>query len=111
MQNRRLGRGALTVTAIGLGCMSMSGVYGKGDDAVSIGGIHRALDLGANFLDTSDMYGWGHNEELVGRAIQGRRRQVGPATKVAHVRNADGSMGGNGRPERVARACDASAGR
>jgi len=72
MHNRRLGRGALTVSAIGLGCMSMSGVYGKGDDAVSIGVIHRALDLGANFLDTSDMYGWGHNEELVGRAIQGR---------------------------------------
>jgi len=111
MHNRRLGRGALTVTAIGLGCMSMSGVYGKGDDAVSIGVIHRALDLGANFLDTSDMYGWGHNEELVGRAIQGRRRQVVLATKFGNVRNADGSMGVNGRPEHVARACDASLGR
>jgi len=91
--------------------MSMSGVYGKGDDAVSIGVIHRALDLGANFLDTSDMYGWGHNEELVGRAIQGRRRQVVLATKFGNVRNADGSMGVNGRPEHVARACDASLGR
>src|SRR6266478_9645710 len=111
MHNRRLGRGALTVSAIGLGCMSMSGVYGKGDDAVSIGVIHRALDLGANFLDTSDMYGWGHNEELVGRAIQGRRRQVVLATKFGNVRNADGSMGVNGRPEHVARACDASLGR
>src|SRR6266705_79728 len=85
MHNRRLGRGALTVSAIGLGCMSMSGVYGKGDDAMSIGVIHRALDLGANFLDTSDMYGWGHNEELVGRAIQGRRRQVVLATKFGNV--------------------------
>src|SRR5438128_1494749 len=99
MHNRRLGRGALTVSAIGLGCMSMSGVYGKGDDAVSIGVIHRALDLGANFLDTSDMYGWGHNEELVGRAIQGRRRQVVLATKFGNVRNADGSMGVNRRRE------------
>src|SRR5438132_9383962 len=111
MHNRRLGRGALTVSAIGLGCMSMSGVYGKGDDAVSIGVIHRALDLGANFLDTSDMYGWGHNEELVGRAIQGRRRQVVLATKFGNVRNAAGGMGVNGRPEHVARACDASLGR
>src|SRR2546426_2890418 len=111
MHNRRLGRGALTVSAIGLGCMSMSGVYGKGDDAVSIGVIRRALDLGANFLDASDMYGWGHNEELVGRAIQGRRRQVVLATKFGNVRNADGSMGVNGRPEHVARACDASLGR
>src|SRR3989441_1564977 len=111
MHNRRLGRGALTVTAIGLGCMSMSGVYGKSDDAVSIGVIHRALDLGANFLDASDMYGWGHNEELVGRAIQGRRRQVVLATKFGNVRDADGSMGVNGRPEHVARACDASLGR
>src|SRR5256884_9584086 len=108
VHNRRLGRGVLTVSAIGLGCMAMAGVYGKGDDAVSIGVSHRALDLGANFLDTSDMYGWGHNEELVGRAIQGRRRQVVLATKFGNVRNADGSMGVNGRPEHVARACDAS---
>src|SRR5256884_2804473 len=108
MHNRRLGRGALTVTAIGLGCMSMSGVYGKSDDAVSIGVIHRALDLGVNFLDTSDMYGWGHNEELVGRAILGRRHQVVLATKFGNVRNPDGSMGVNGRPEHVPQACDAS---
>src|SRR5207245_8994178 len=108
MHNRRLGRGALTVSAIGLGCMSMSGVYGKGDDAVSIGVIHRALDLGANFLDTSDMYGWGHNEELVGRAIQGRRRQVVLATEFGNGTHADGSKGVNGRPEHEARAYDAS---
>src|SRR5216117_917373 len=71
--------------------MSMSGVYGKGDDTVSIGVIHRALNLGVNFLDTSDLYGWGHNEDLVGRAIQGRRRQAVLATKFGQVRNADGS--------------------
>jgi aryl-alcohol dehydrogenase-like predicted oxidoreductase len=111
MHSRRLGHGVLTVSAVGLGCMSMSGVYGKGDDAMSIGVIHRALDLGVTFLDTSDMYGWGHNEELLGRAIQGRRRQVVVATKFANVRNADGSMGVNGRPEYVAQACDASLGR
>src|SRR6059036_2260501 len=88
--------------------MSMSGVYGKGDDAVSIEVIHRALNLGVNFLDTSDLYGWGHNEDLVGRAIQGRRRQAVLATKFGQVRNADGSASVNGRPEHVARACDAS---
>ena len=111
MHHRKLGHSALTVSAIGLGCMSMSGVYGKSDDQVSIGVIHRALDLGVNFFDTSDLYGWGHNEDLVGRAIQGRRRQAVLATKFGNVRNADGSTGVNGRPEHVARACDASLGR
>src|SRR5881398_4160650 len=111
MHYRTLGSSTLAVSATGLGCMSMSGVYGKGDDVESIAVIHRALDLGANFLDTSDMYGWGHNEELVGRAIQGRRRQVVLATKFGQVRNADGSASVNGRPEHVARACDASLGR
>jgi len=108
VHHRKLGHSALTVSAIGLGCMSMSGVYGKSDDQVSIGVIHRALDLGVNFFDTSDLYGWGHNEDLVGRAIQGRRRQAVLATKFGNVRNADGSTGVNGRPEHVARACDAS---
>src|SRR5919198_1079371 len=108
MHTRKLGHAALTVSGVGLGCMSMSGVYGKGDDAGSIGVIQRALDLGVNFLDTSDAYGWGHNEELVGRAIQGRRRQVVVATKFGHVRNTDGSQGVNGRPEYVTQACDAS---
>jgi aryl-alcohol dehydrogenase-like predicted oxidoreductase len=108
MHYRRLGSSALAVSATGLGCMSMSGVYGKGDDAESIAVIHRALDLGVNFLDTSDMYGWGHNEELVGRAIRGRREQVVLATKFGNVRNPDGSMGVSGRPEYVTQACDAS---
>ena len=108
MLHRTLGRSTLTVSPIGLGCMSMSGVYGKGDDAASIAVIHRALELSVNFLDTSDMYGWGHNEELVGRAILGRRHQVVLATKFGNVRNPDGSMGVNGRPEHVPQACDAS---
>src|SRR3989442_4947639 len=108
MHYRTLGRSTLAVSATGLGCMSMSGVYGKGDDLESIAVIHHALDLGVNFLDTSDMYGWGHNEELVGRAILGRRHQVVLATKFGNVRNPDGSMGVNGRPEHVPQACDAS---
>src|SRR5437773_10689956 len=107
MHNRRLGRGALTVSAIGLGCMSMSGVYGKGDDAVSIAVIHRALDLSVNFLDTSDLYGGGHNEELVGRAVRGRRRQLVVATQFGNVRKPDGSQGVHGRPEYVPPARDA----
>src|SRR6059036_749451 len=108
MHYRTLGSTTLAVSATGLGCMSMSGVYGKGDDVESIAVIHHALDLGVNFLDTSDMYGWGHNEELVGRAILGRRHQVVLATKFGNVRNPDGSMGVNGRPEHVPQACDAS---
>jgi len=108
MLHRTLGRSTLTVSPIGLGCMSMSGVYGKGDDAASIAVIQRALELSVNFLDTSDMYGSGHNEELVGRAVRGRRRQVVVATKFGNVRNPDGGMGVNGRPEYVPQACDAS---
>jgi aryl-alcohol dehydrogenase-like predicted oxidoreductase len=94
---------------MGLGCMSMSGVYGRGDDAESVAVIQRALDLDVSFLDTSDMYGWGHNEELVGRAIRGRRAPAVVATKFGQVRNTAG--GGNlvdGRPQYVARACEAS---
>jgi aryl-alcohol dehydrogenase-like predicted oxidoreductase len=108
MNSRKLGNSSLTVSAIGLGCMSMSGAYGKGDDAASIAVIHRALDLSVNFLDTSDMYGGGHNEELVGRAVRGRRRQLVVATKFGNVRNPDGSQAVNGRPEYVPQACNAS---
>jgi aryl-alcohol dehydrogenase-like predicted oxidoreductase len=112
MQYRPLGGSPLRASVIGLGLMSMSGVYGKGDDAASIATIQRALDLGVNFLDSSDMYGWGHNEELLGKAIQGRRAQAVVATKFGQVRNPAG--GGNavdGRPEYVMRACEASLGR
>jgi aryl-alcohol dehydrogenase-like predicted oxidoreductase len=109
MHYRKLGNSDLTVSAVGLGCMSMSGTYGKSDDAESIDVIHRALDLGINFLDSSDMYGWGHNEELLGRALKGRRDQVVLSTKFGQVRSADGK--GNlvdGSPAYVLRACDAS---
>jgi aryl-alcohol dehydrogenase-like predicted oxidoreductase len=109
MHYRTLGNSTLSVSAIGLGLMSMSGVYGKGDDAESIAVVHKALDLGINFVDSSDMYGWGQNEELLGRAIKGRRDQVVLTTKFGQVQSPDGK--GNlvdGSPAHVARACDAS---
>ena len=109
MQYRELGNSDLKISAIGLGCMSMSGTYGKSDDAESIDVIHHALDLGVNFLDSSDMYGWGHNEELLGRALKGRREQVVLTTKFGQVQSADGK--GNlvdGTPAYIRRACDAS---
>jgi aryl-alcohol dehydrogenase-like predicted oxidoreductase len=111
MEHRRLGRSTLDVSAIGLGCMSMSGAYGPGDDAQSIAVIHRALDLGVNFLDSSDMYGWGHNEQLLGKALRGKRERVVLATKFGNLRKPDGTPGVNGRPEYVRQACDASLGR
>jgi aryl-alcohol dehydrogenase-like predicted oxidoreductase len=109
MRHRKLGNSDLEVSAIGLGCMSMSGVYGPGDDAESVAVVHEALDRGVNFLDSSDMYGWGHNEELLGRALKGRRDRALLATKFGQVRSPDGK--GNlvdGRPEYVQQACDAS---
>jgi len=109
MQMRTLGKNGLSVSAIGLGCMGMSGVYGKADDAESIAVIHHALDRGIDHLDSSDMYGWGQNEELIGRAIRGRRGQATVATKFGQVKNPSG--GGNlvnGRPDYVMQACDAS---
>ena len=108
MEHRRLGKSALQVSAIGLGCMSMSGVYGKGDDAESVALIRYAIDRGVGFLDSSDMYGWGHNEELLGRALEGRRAEVVLATKFGQVRDDGGKTSINGRPEYVARACEAS---
>lgn len=108
MRYRTLGTSTLQVSAIGLGCMSMSGTYGKGDDAQSIAVIHRALDLGVNFVDSSDMYGWGHNEELLAKALKGRRDRVVLATKFGNLRKPDGTPGVNGRPEYVPQACDAS---
>ncbi len=109
MQTRKLSSRGPTVSAIGLGCMGMSDFYGPTDEAASIAVIHRALDLGVNFLDTADMYGIGANERLVGKALQGRRDGVVLATKFAIRRGADGSFAGvSGRPEYVQAACDAS---
>jgi aryl-alcohol dehydrogenase-like predicted oxidoreductase len=106
--HRALGRGGLAVSAVGLGCMSLSGVYGAADDAASEELIRYAIDLGVDHLDSSDMYGWGHNEELVGRAIKGRRNRVVLATKFGQVQNPGGRNGVNGRPEYVIEACEAS---
>ncbi|MGY1638950.1 aldo/keto reductase [Geodermatophilus sp. SYSU D00742] len=100
---RTLGRDGLVVSTLGLGCMGMSQSYGAADRDESVATIHRALDLGVTFLDTSDVYGDGHNEELVGEAIAGRRDQVQLATKFSISRR-DGAMVIDGRPENV-RAC------
>src|SRR6267154_2044942 len=109
MPRRRLGSSDLTVSALGLGCMGMSEFYGATDDNESIATIHRALDQGIDFLDTADMYGVGRNEELVGRALRGRRQDAVLATKFGNVRSPDGThLGISGRPEYVQQACEAS---
>src|ERR1035441_3189932 len=108
MRTRTLGQG-LTVSAQGLGCMGMSEFYGRGDDEESIATLHRALEIGISFLDTADMYGPFTNEQLVGRAIAGRRDEVVLATKFGNERTPEGKyIGINGRPEYVRSACDDS---
>lgn len=109
MKQRNLGKEGLVVSELGLGCMGMSEFYGTTDEEESIATIHRALELGVNFLDTADMYGPFTNEKLVGRAIAIRRDEVVLATKFGNVRGEDGSfLGVSGKPDYVRSACDAS---
>src|ERR1700752_2741038 len=109
MNKRALGGGGLVVSELGLGCMGMSDFYAGRDEAESLATIHRALELGVNFLDTADVYGPFTNEELVGRAIRGRRGQVVLATKFGIVRGPDPAFRGvSGKPEYVRQACEGS---
>ncbi|HYZ22251.1 MAG TPA: aldo/keto reductase, partial [Rhodopila sp.] len=107
LEHRSLGRGGLAVSAIGLGCMSLSGVYGAADDGASEDLIGHAIDRGIDHFDSSDMYGWGHNEQVLGRALKGRRDQVSVATKFGQTQRPGPPNGVNGRPEYVIAACDA----
>jgi aryl-alcohol dehydrogenase-like predicted oxidoreductase len=106
---RKLGSSALSVFPIGLGCMSLSGVYGKSDDAEAIRVVHHAIDRGVTFLDSSDMYGWGHNETLLGKALAGGKgAKVVLATKFGQTQRPGGANSVDGRPEYVKSACEAS---
>ena len=106
MERRRVGK--LEVSAIGLGCMSMTPIYGEPRAAEAIETIHRAAELGIDFIDTSDAYGKGENEKLVGRALAGRRDKYVLATKFGNLRRPDGTPAADGRPEYVRQACEAS---
>jgi aryl-alcohol dehydrogenase-like predicted oxidoreductase len=106
MQRRRLGK--LEVGAIGLGCMSMTPIYGTPSEPEAIATVHRAIELGADLIDTSDAYGNGANEELVGRALKGKRDKVVLATKFGNIRLPDGKPGADGRPDHMRKCCEAS---
>ena len=109
VEKRKVGKNGPAVTAIGLGCMSLSGVYGPSDEAAGERFVQQAVDLGVDFLDSSDMYGWGQNESLLGRALKGSRRdKVVLASKFGQTQNPGGQNGVDGRPEYVQQACEAS---
>ena len=107
-ERRRLGKVGPEVSAIGLGCMSLSGVYGTSDEQAGIALIQRAIDLGVDHFDSSDMYGWGQNEELLGRAFKGRRDGIVIASKFGQTRRPGGANGVDGSPAYIAQACEAS---
>jgi aryl-alcohol dehydrogenase-like predicted oxidoreductase len=108
MIKRRLGKNGPLVTALGLGCMTMSRTYGSGDDVESVATLHRARELGVTFLDTADVYGFGHNEELIGRAVRGFRSELIIGTKFGNQWDAPGGARLSGRPEWVKQACENS---
>jgi aryl-alcohol dehydrogenase-like predicted oxidoreductase len=108
LSKRVLGASGLRINPVGLGLMSLSGIYGASDDENGINLIRQAIDMGVDFLDSADMYGWGHNEHLVAKALHGCREKVVLATKFGQVRRDDGTQGVDGRPEYVLRACEAS---
>ncbi len=108
-KKRELGSSGLMVAPVGLGCMSFSGVYGAADDDETVKFVHHAIDTGIDFLDSSDMYGWGHNEEVLARALSdGYRDKVVLATKFGQTQVEGGGMGVDGRPEYVIEACEKS---
>jgi aryl-alcohol dehydrogenase-like predicted oxidoreductase len=107
-QQRRLGKNGPEVLPIGLGCMSLSGTYGPSDDKAAEALIRRAVELGVDHFDSSDMYGWGHNEELLGRALKGRHDKVVIATKFGQTRQPGGANGVDGSPAYIQQACEAS---
>src|ERR1700674_3405577 len=107
-ERRRLGKARPEVSAIGLGCMSLSGVYGTSDDEAGVRLIHRAIELGGDHFDSSDIYCWGQNEELLGRALKGRRNGIAITTKFGQTRRPGGANGVDGSPAYISQACEAS---
>src|SRR5260370_9267610 len=107
-EGMRVGKGGAGDSAIGLGCMSLSGVYGASDDAAGIRLIHRAIELGVDHFDSSDMYGWGQNEELLGRALKGRRNGVAITSKFGQTRRPGGATGADGSPAYTSQAAQST---